>query len=375
MDQRLQFVRDALSERFDMTELCLRYGVSRRIGYKWLARFEAEGKPGLADRSRRPHTCPTQIRQALAEILCEFRRLHPDWGARKLLKVLRGRHPEIEDWPAASTAADLLARRGLVRQRRRRRPHAHPGVVPIATAAPNDLWTADFKGQFRTGNAVYCYPLTIADQHTRFLLSCHGLLSTESATARPVFERAFREYGLPGAIRTDNGVPFATQAIHGLSYLNVWWMRLGIAHQRIHPGCPQENGAHERMHRTLKRSAVKPVQRTCGAQQKQFDAFRLEYNTQRPHEALGQETPASRYRPSPRVYPTNLPTPEYPGHFLVKRVTDAGTFRFQQRVLYIANALVDQHIGLEETDDGVWAIYLNTVLLATLDERDYIIRG
>lgn len=375
MDQRLQFVRDALSERFDMTELCLRYGVSRRIGYKWLARFEAEGKPGLADRSRRPHTCPTQIRQALAEILCEFRRLHPDWGARKLLKVLRGRHPEIEDWPAASTAADLLARRGLVRQRRRRRPHAHPGVVPIATAAPNDLWTADFKGQFRTGNAVYCYPLTIADQHTRFLLSCHGLLSTESATARPVFERAFREYGLPGAIRTDNGVPFATQAIHGLSYLNVWWMRLGIAHQRIHPGCPQENGAHERMHRTLKRSAVKPVQRTCGAQQKQFDAFRLEYNTQRPHEALGQETPASRYRPSPRVYPTNLPTPEYPGHFLVKRVTDAGTFRFQQRVLYIANALVDQHIGLEETDDGVWAIYFNTVLIATLDERDYIIRG
>lgn len=375
MDQRLQFVRDALSERFDMTGLCLRYGVSRRIGYKWLARFEAEGKPGLADRSRRPHTCPTQIRHALAEILCEFRRLHPDWGARKLLKVLRGRHPEIEDWPAASTAADLLARRGLVRQRRRRRPHAHPGGVPIATAAPNDLWTADFKGQFRTGNAVYCYPLTIADQHTRFLLSCHGLLSTESATARPVFERAFREYGLPGAIRTDNGVPFATQAIHGLSYLNVWWMRFGIAHQRIHPGCPQENGAHERMHRTLKRSAVKPGQRTCGAQQRQFDAFRLEYTTERPHEALGQETPASRYRPSPRVYPTNLPTPEYPGHFLVKRVTDAGTFRFQQRLLYIANALVDQQIGLEETDDGVWAIYFNTVLIATLDERDYIIRG
>ena len=375
MDQRLQFVTDALSDRFTMTELCERYGVSRRIGYKWLARFNEDGKRGLADRSRRPLTCPTQIRPVLAGLLCEFRRLHPDWGARKLLKVLRGRHPEIEDWPAASTAADLLARRGLVRRRRRRRDRQHPGVVPIATAAPNDLWTADFKGQFRTGNRIYCYPLTIADQHTRFLLTCHGLLSTETATARPVFERAFREYGLPVAIRTDNGVPFATLAIHGLSYLNVWWMRLGIVHQRIHPGAPQENGAHERMHRTLKRRAVKPVQRTCGAQQRQFDAFRLEYNTERPHDALGGDTPASRYAGSRRPYPERLPTPEYPGHFLVKRVTDAGTFRFQQRLLYIANALVNQHIGLEETDDGVWAIYFNTVLIATLDERDFIIRG
>src|SRR5205085_1668574 len=266
------------------------YGVSRRIGYKWVARFNEDGKRGLADRTRRPHVCPTQIRSGLAELLCEFRRTHPDWGARKLLRVLRDRHPEIEDWPAASTAADLLARRGLVHKRRRRRPHQHPGVIPIMTTAPNDLWTADFKGQFRTGNAVYCYPLTIADQHTRFLVACYGLLSTETVAAKPVFERAFGEYGLPRAIRTDNGVPFATQAIHGLSYLNVWWMRLGIQHQRIHPGSPQENGAHERMHRTLKRHAVKPVQRTCAGQQKRFDAFRREYNIERPHEALGQET-------------------------------------------------------------------------------------
>jgi putative transposase len=179
----------------------------------------------------------------------------------------------------------------------------------------------------------------------------------------------------PRAIRTDNGVPFATQAIHGLSYLNVWWMRLGIAHQRIHPGQPQENGPHERMHRTMKRRAIKPVQRTCASQQKVFDAFRLEYNTERPHEALQQETPASRYACSPRPYPRTLPTPEYPLHFLVKKVTDAGTFRFQRRVLYIANSLVDQHIGLEGTDDGIWAIYFNSILLATLDERDYILRG
>jgi len=247
--------------------------------------------------------------------------------------------------------------------------------VRPTTAAPNDLWTADFKGQFRTGNRLYCYPLTIADQHTRFLLECRGLLSTQTVTAKPVFERVFREYGLPIAMRTDNGVPFATQAIHGLSYLNVWWMQLGIAHQRIRPGCPQENGAHERMHRTLKRQAIKPVRATCAAQQRNFDAFRREYNTERPHERLGQETPASQYRDSPRPYPERLPVPDYPGHFLVKKVTTGGTFRFRDRLRYLANAMVDQHIGLEETDDGIWAIHFNMVLLATFDERDYRITG
>ena len=246
MDERLQFIQDAQSDHFTMAELCARYGISRRIGYKWLSRFAEEGKRGLANRSRAPHACPHRIRPIVADLLCEFRRSHPDWGARKLLKVLLGRHPEIEDWPAASTTADLLARRGLVQRRRRRRTAQHPGVVPLDASAPNDLWTADFKGQFRTANGVYCYPLTIADQCSRFLLTCHGLLSTETLTAKPIFERAFREHGLPLAMRTDNGVPFATQAMHGLSYLNVWWMRLGIVHQRIHPGCPQENGAHER---------------------------------------------------------------------------------------------------------------------------------
>lgn len=375
VDERLQFVSDAQSDRFTMAELCARYGVSRRIGYKWIERYAAEGRPGLQNRSRAPHHCPHRIAPELAERICALREQHPHWGARKLLRILRNRHPRIRTWPAASTAADLLARRGLVLKRRTRRPTLHPGVVPPTTTEPNDLWTADFKGQFRTGNRLYCYPLTIADQHTRFLLACHGLLSTQTVTARPVFERAFQEYGLPLAIRTDNGVPFATQAIHGLSYLNVWWMRLGIQHQRIHPGCPQENGVHERMHRTLKRQAVKPVQRTCAAQQRSFDAFRAEFNTLRPHEALGQDTPASRYSASPRPYAQRLPPLEYPGHFVVKKITTGGTFRFQHQLLYIANSLVDHCIGLEETDDGVWAIYFNTVLLGTLDERDYIIRG
>ncbi len=375
VEERIQFIQDALSDRFTMSELCARYGVSRRVGYKWLARYEEGGRRGLKDRSRAPHHCPHRIDSELAELICAFRREHPFWGARKLLRVLTDRHPRISQWPAPSTTADLLARRGLVLKRRRRRPHQHPGVVAPITKSPNDLWTADFKGEFRTSNGLYCYPLTIADQHTRFLLTCHGLLSTQTVTAKPVFERAFREYGLPLAIRTDNGVPFATQAIHGLSYLNVWWMRLGIQHQRIHPGRPQQNGAHERMHRTLKRQAIKPVARTCARQQKSFDAFRAEFNTVRPHEWLNQDTPASHYAGSPRPYPTQLAPLEYPGHFVVKKITTGGTFRFNHKLLYIANSLVDHRIGLEETDDGIWSIYFNTVLIATLDERDYIIRG
>jgi len=375
MEERLRFVHDAFSDRFTMSELCARYGVSRRIGYKWLERFEAEGRPGLKDRSRAPHHCPHRVAPTIANLLVAARRAHPHWGARKLLIILASRHQEIPTWPAPSTVADLLARRGLVQHRRHRRHPVHPGVVPAAAAAPNDLWTADFKGEFRTGDGRYCYPLTIADHHARFLLSCRGLLSTKTVTARPVFERTFREYGLPRAIRTDNGVPFATQALHGLSFLNVWWMRLGIVHQRIHPGCPQENGAHERMHRTLKRQAIKPVRQTCPAQQRNFDAFRREYNTERPHEHLGQATPASCYHPSPRPLPDRLPPLEYPGHFLVKKITTGGTFRFRHRLLYLANAMVDQHIGLEETEDGVWSIWFNTVLLATFDEHDYIITG
>jgi len=375
VEERIRFIEDAQSDRFTMSELCARYGVSRRVGYKWVARYEEDGRRGLQNRSRAPHHCPHRINTKIAELLCELRRAHPLWGARKLLRILATRHPRVRAWPAPSTAADLLARRGLVQRRRRRRPHEHPGIVPATTTVSNDLWTADFKGQFRTGNGVYCYPLTIADQHTRFLLTCHGLLSTQTVTARPVFERAFREYGLPRAMRTDNGVPFATAAIHGLSFLNVWWMRLGIQHQRIHPGRPQENGAHERMHRTLKRQVTRPVQRTCAAQQRAFDAFRREYNEVRPHEWLNQDTPASHYTTSPRPYPGRLPALEYPGHFVVKKITTGGTFRFGRKLLYLANALTDQSVGLEETDDGIWAIHFNTVLIATFDERDYIIRG
>lgn len=374
MEQRERFVRDHQRGLYTMLELCARYSISRKTGYKWLERFDEGGRAGLRDRSRAPHHCPHAMSEHVAGLICEARGAHPSWGPVKLLDWLAPRHPDI-DWPAPSTAGDLLVRHGLVKKRRRRRLYEHPGVVAPTTRRPNDLWTADFKGHFRTGNGIYCYPLTVADLHTRFLIGCHGLLSTKGVGVRAVFDRLFREFGLPRAIRTDNGIPFATVAIHGLSPLNVWWMQLGIQHQRILPAHPQQNGAHERMHKTLKGEAIRPPRATLRSQQRAFDAFRDEYNNERPHDALRGCTPSDLYRPSTRTYTGVLPSVEYPGHFIVKRATNAGTFRFKKRLLFIANALIHHPIGLEEVDDGVWSIYFCRVLLGRLDERDYVLRG
>lgn len=373
MEERERFIADDRLGLYTRTELCARYQVSRKTGYKWLGRMEEGGRAALRDRSRAPHHCPHRIAAEVAERICAARRAHPSWGPGMLLQWLARQAPD-EDWPAPSTAGDLLARRGLGKKRRRRRPHYHPGVVAPVTYAPNDLWTADFKGHFRTRDGVYCYPLTIADQHTRYLLTCQGLLSTKGDGVRASFERAFRAYGLPRAIRTDNGVPFATTGIHGLSRLNVWWMRLGIQHQRSRPATPQDNAAHERMHKTRKAGAIRPPRGSLAAQQRAFNLFRREYNDERPHQYLRGRCPSDRYRVSPRPYPEHLPPLEYPGHFLVKRVTNAGTFRFKHRLLFIANALQQHHIGLEEVNDGIWSIYFNRVLLARLDERDHVIR-
>jgi transposase InsO family protein len=373
VDQRERFITDHQCGLYAMTELCARYGISRKSGYKWLDRFAEEGRRGLQDRSRAPHHCPHRISRDVAQLLCAARRAHPSWGPEKLLDWLKPRYAGVP-WPAVSTAGDLLARRGLVKKRRRRRPHQHPGVVPPTTTAPNDLWTADFKGQFRTRDGIYCYPLTIADQHTRYLLACQGLRSTKGRDVQPIFEQAFRTFGLPQAIRTDNGVPFATSGIHGLSQLNVWWLRLGIQHQRILPAHPQQNGAHERLHKTLKAGAILPPRGTLAAQQRAFNTFRTEYNEERPHETLGGRPPGTLYRASPRAYPEHPPPLDYPGHFLVKRVTNAGTFRLKHRLVFIANALKQHPIGLEEVADGIWSIYFGRVLLARLDERDYILR-
>jgi len=368
VEERERFIDDHRLGLYDMTELCARYAVSRKTGYKWLERYDSGGRPALADRSRAPHHCPHKISDTVAQLLLAARQRHPDWGPEKLLQWLEPRHPTVA-WPAISTAGDLLARHGLVKKRRRRRPPYHPGVVPPVTTAPNDLWATDFKGQFRTGDRIYCYPLTVTDQHTRYLLACHGLLSTRGSGVRPIFDRLFREYGLPRAMRTDNGVPFASTSLHGLTPLNVWWLRLGIQHQRILPAHPQQNGAHERMHKTLKQGAIRPPRATLAIQQRAFNRFRQEYNDERPHQFLRGRTPSALYRSSPRAYSGTLPALEYPGHFLVKRVTNAGTIRFKTRLLYLSTALKAHRVGLEEVDDGIWSVYFCDVLLGRIDER------
>lgn len=366
--QRMLFVADFERDHYSMTELCRRYGISRKTGYKFLDRFDEEGPEGLRDHSRAPRQCPHRMDETVARAIIAARKAHPSWGPRKLLEWLAVRRPDL-DLPAASTAGDLLRREGLVKKRRRRSHWVHPGAPLLSTDHPNDVWTADFKGHFRTTDGVYCYPLTVVDHHTRYLLDVRALPSVRMVESIPVFERLFKEVGLPRAIRTDNGAPFASTAIHGLCEMNVWWIKLGILHQRITPSSPQENGAHERMHRTLKAETTRPPASSLRGQQRRFDRFREEFNAERPHEALGQKPPATKWRSSRRGYPTTLPEPDYPGHFLVRFVCNAGTFRFNTWQKFLSNALAQHYIGLEEIDDGIWGIYFYNVRLGTLDER------
>jgi transposase InsO family protein len=368
MDHRLQFVAEAQRTDESFTALCVRYGVAPKTGYKWLARYEAEGPAGLHERSRRPHTSPTATSSTVADALLELRRRHPTWGGKKLLAVLARRHPRLV-LPAPSTVAALLKRAGLVPTARRRRALGHPGRPLAPMDVPNAVWTADFKGEFKTRDGRYCYPLTICDGYSRYLLACRALGSTASAGARPVFERLFREYGLPARIRSDNGVPFATIALARLSALSVWWLRLGILPDLTEPSSPQQNGRHERMHRTLKAEATKPAAASASAQQRVFDRFRREYNTERPHEALGQATPASRYVASLRRYPARLPAPEYPAHWEVRRVSRNGGVRWGDAWVNVSHVLAEELVAFEEVADGVWQVYFGPLRVGRFEER------
>ena len=307
VDERVRFVKDFASGHWSMTELCERYGVSRPTGYKWIARHRTAGDRGLVERSRAPHSCPHRTSEDVEALLVEARRQY-GWGAKKLLRVLGTQYPDLP-WPARSTANDVLDRHHLLRKNRRRRTWAHPGAAALETTQPNQVWPADFKGQFKTGDGQYCYPLTVTDHFSRALLVCRGLPSVKTALAQPVFRALFRAVGLPDAIRTDNGAPFASTGIHGLSPLNVWWMQLGIVHQRITPASPQQNGQHERMHRELKRETTRPPSSTLRAQQRRFEAFRIRYNEERPHEGIGDRTPSSLWTPPARAYPEQIAPP------------------------------------------------------------------
>lgn len=380
MDERVRFVLAFESDRFGMSELCSEYGISRKTGYKWLARFRDVGVVGLADRSRAPHTCPHRMTEEMEALFRQERGKHPHWGPRKLLDRLEKSSPEAlqelleqgQRLPAASTIGEALRRAGLVPSRKRRTRPAHPGASALSNVAiePNDVWSTDFKGEFRTQDGKWCYPLTVSDAASRYLLECASLPSTEHAGAQPVFERLFRQNGLPIAIRSDNGCPFCSVALCGLSRLSVWWMKLGIIHQRIAPGKPQQNGRHERMHRTLKAETTRPPAQNRNKQQERFMAFRQEYNELRPHEALGMRTPSSIWTPSDRTMPERIPRPEYPGHMEVRSVKCNGEIKFLGHRPFISLVLVGETVALEEVDDGIWSLYFCNSLLGRIDQRD-----
>ena len=366
-DERTRFVRDYESGQWSMTELCERYGVSRPTGYKWMDRSS------VADRSHAPHQCPHRTSADLEALIVAARHEY-GWGAKKLRQVLRTRYP-ARPWPARSTFNAILDRHALLHKNRRRPRWAHPGAPPLQTERPNQVWPVDFKGQFKTGDGHYCYPLTVTDHFSRSLLACHGLHSVATAGTKPVFRTLFRAVGLPEAIRSDNGAPFASTGIHGLSALNVWWMQLGIVHQRIPPSSPQDNGTHERMHRDLKRETTRPASLSLRAQQRRFNAFRLRYNDERPHEGIGDRTPSSLWTPSPRAYPEHITPPAYPAHLEVRRVSSAGTFRLHAKQPFLSQVLRGEDIGLEEVGDGIWNIVYYSTLLGKIDERSAHITG
>jgi putative transposase len=368
MDQKTQFIAAYLRDRLSVTELCELYGISRKTGYKWIDRYLIHGPQGLEERSRRPSTSPRHTPDHVVAAIVEARRRHPSWGAKKLLSILCKRHARWP-WPARSTVCDILSRNGLVPKKRKRRVIGHPGKPTSHIDAPNDVWSADFKGHFKTGDGRYCYPLTITDGYSRFLLSCQALSSTSVAEAKPVFTRVFKEFGLPRRIRTDNGVPFATNTLARLSQLSAWWVRLGILPEFIEPGKPAQNGRHERMHRTLKAETTRPPGANLRAQQQKFNHFREEFNHERPHEALDMRTPAACYEPSPRQMPNKLPPHEYPDRFEVRYVSANGGIRWNSQWVNVSITCAGDYVGLEEIDDGVWNVYFGPLKLGRLLER------
>jgi putative transposase len=369
MEQRLELIREYETELFTMTELATQYGVSRKTAYKWLERYETDGALGLGDRSRRPHRSPQATENDLAEAIVALRRRHPRWGATKLLAVLQRREPSVA-WPARSTVCDLLKGRGLVEPRRRCHHVAAMRPSPLAPIAhPNAVWTTDFKGEFRTGDGRYCYPLTLRDGFSRFVLRCDALLGRTTVATRRRFEAAFAQYGLPERIRSDNGGPFASPGLGGLSQLAVWWIRLGVIPERIAPGHPEQNGSHEQFHAVLKAHTTRPPAATARAQQQRFAAFRVEYNEERPHEALRNDTPAMHYQASRRMLPGRIPPLEYPAHAEVRLVSSNGCLSWSSEPLFLATALAGEYVAFEEVDDGLWTVRFANVVLGRFDEH------
>lgn len=365
VEQRKELIHEWLQDE-PIAELSRRYGVSRQTVYKWIERYQQWGETGLQDQPRAPKHHPQQCAANVRERVLELRYQHSLWGPRKLRAYLRNQQPE-QSWPSTSTIGEWLRQEALVHRRRKRR-RTPPMSAPLAHAAePNQVWCADFKGWFRTRNGERVDPLTLTDAASRYLLRCVAVDKTDAPRVRAVLEAAFREYGLPQAIRTDNGPPFASPAPAGLSRLALWWIRLGIRQERIEPGEPQQNGRHERFHLTLKQETALPPASTRALQQKVFCEFASIYNQQRPHEALNYQTPASCYAPSSRSFPPRVPEPDYPAGAVLRRITEKGEMRWRGERLFVSEVFGHEAVGLLALDDRFWEMYYGPVMFGWLD--------
>jgi len=366
MDQRVQLIADWLSGEYRKTELCRIYGVSRPTADKWIGRYAESGLPGLEELGRGPHHHPNQTAADLRALIVQTKLQRQHWGPKKVLDWLRRERPELK-WPADSTAGEILKRAGLVQARKRRRRVA-PYSEPFRECrAPNQSWSADFKGDFVLGNGRRCYPLTISDNFSRYLLLCRALERPRYEEVRCWFEWVFREAGLPEVIRTDNGVPFASLALGGISQLSKWWIKLGIKPERIQPGKPAQNGRHERMHRTLK--AAVGAQRDLQQQQRRYDPFLEEYNWERCHEALQRKTPGSVHCTSPRSYPAKLSEVQYESGVTVRQVRHNGEIKWRGELIYVSEVLAKEPVGLKPIDDHKWEVRYSFHRLGVLDEK------
>lgn len=370
MDERVLFISDYLRESIPFSRLCERYNISRKTGYKWVQRYKALGLEGLSEQSRRPNSHPSQLPLTVRKSIIELRTsptITP--GAKKIQTKLKEQFPDMKP-PSLTTIYNVLHAEGAVKKRRKRRRVEPYSKKLTRSQQANDLWSVDFKGQFKLGNGKWCYPLTVMDDYSRLLIACDCQKSVKTTETKRNFEKIFREYGLPQRIRSDNGVPFASKATAGLSRLSIWWIRLGILPERIEPGKPQQNGKHERMHRTLKSSTLQPVSSSFTEQQRRFDTFKQEYNNERPHESLDQQVPAKHYQPSSREYPEKLPALEYPSYFDVRKVKNPGIVYWRNGQVYISHLLIGENIGICEIDDGVFNVYLGFYKIGSFNIRD-----
>jgi transposase InsO family protein len=372
MDEKIKFIAMVQSGTYSFASTCRQFGISRQAGYDLMARYEAEGEQALLSRSRAPHTHANAISSAMAKKLLDVKATHVHFGPRKVRDYLlmKGHRGAL---PAVSTIGELFKRHGLVRARGRRRARSAPHTEPLRHAtAPNIVWSVDFKGHFRLRNGQWCYPLTLSDNASRYLLVCRALAHPTEAAVWPHFRRTFEEYGLPCALRSDNGAPFASTAVGGLTRLTVWLLKLGIVLERITPGRPDQNGRHERMHRTLK-DYLDPVRATLAAQQRALEQFRMHYNHERPHNSLGGISPAMCHRHSKRLYPGRVPVPEYPAGLEVRRVRSNGQIKWHGQRVFVSEALIGEPVGLQQIDEARWQLLFCSMRLGVINERLSII--